>query len=179
MGQYYFPISLDKGESLCSHDYDNGLKLMEHSWLNNKFVKTVESLLAPGGVWHKTRLAWAGDYADPEESTVDARHPEGINLYAKYREARINPEEGKEFYRYIFNHTKMVYVDKTRIGEDGSKWRIHPLPLLTCEGNDRGGGDFHRPDIRVGYWARDVISVGNEVPAGEGWQIIDATFIER
>jgi hypothetical protein len=38
---------------------------------------------------------------------------------------------------------------------------LHPLPLLTAEGNGRGGGDFRGDDPQnlVGSWARDLISV--------------------
>jgi hypothetical protein len=60
-------------------------------------------------------------------------------------------------YTYIVNHTKKVYVKKT--GD------LHPLPILTAEGNGRGGGDYHGPNIdMVGTWARDVISMENEAP---------------
>ncbi len=41
MGQYYKPICLDnelKEQWVYSHDYDNGLKLMEHSYVSNNFV---------------------------------------------------------------------------------------------------------------------------------------------
>lgn len=51
-------------------------------------------------------------------------------------------------------------VDKTLLPENNG-WTVHPLPLLTAEGNGRGGGDYHEqnPDIElVGTWARDSIS---------------------
>ncbi len=66
MGQYYKPINLDKQQYVYSHDYGNGLKLMEHSWVGNGFVNVVEELIAEGGDWHGDRIVWAGDYADPE-----------------------------------------------------------------------------------------------------------------
>jgi len=56
MGQYYKPISIDKMTFLYSHDYGNGLKLMEHSYIGNNLVNTVESLLAPDGEWYKNRI---------------------------------------------------------------------------------------------------------------------------
>ena len=43
---------------------------------------------------------------------------------------------------------------------------IHPLPLLTVEGNGRGGGDLGQPPSWVGSWSRDVISVEEGVPEG-------------
>ena len=61
--------------------------------------------------------------------------------------------------KYIVNHDKKQFVDKTKVPKDADGWRIHPLPLLTCEGNGRGGGDYHGKSELVGSWARDIISV--------------------
>jgi hypothetical protein len=50
---------------------------------------------------------------------------------------------------------------------DKDGWQIHPLPLLTCEGNGRGGGDYGGNDQNlVGLWARNTISVSNDIPDG-------------
>jgi hypothetical protein len=69
-------------------------------------------------------------------------------------------------YTYIVNHTKKVYVKKT----DG----LHPLSLLTAEGNGRGGGDYNGPNMdMVGTWARDVISMENEAP---DYTLVDCVF---
>ena len=64
MGQYYYPTILREknkrfySEEFYSHDYDNGLKLTEHSYCGNHFVETIMAQLLnkPG------RLAWLGDY---------------------------------------------------------------------------------------------------------------------
>ena len=158
MGQYYKPISVDKMQHLYSHDYGNGLKLMEHSYIGNNFVNTVESLLAPGGEWYKNRLVWAGDYADEETDSKD-------NLYTQVGEGSIKPEEAeKESGRYIVNHTKREFVDKDIVPKDEEGWKIHPLPLLTCEGNGRGGGDYREDNSHTGDWARDEISIEKEKP---------------
>lgn len=54
----------------------------------------------------------------------------------------------------LVNHTKNLFVDTRKHAE------IHPLPLLTCEGNGRGGGDYSGPHMEyVGSWARDILSV--------------------
>lgn len=51
MGQYYRPVCIldDRLESISSYDYDNGAKLMEHSYIGNNFVEAAEFLLLPGG----------------------------------------------------------------------------------------------------------------------------------
>jgi hypothetical protein len=78
----------------------------------------------------------------------------------------INPQEkDTTIYRYIINHSKKQFVDKmaSKAEEEGMKY--HPLPLLTCEGNGRGGGDYRGDSPLIGSWARDVISVEVEAPA--------------
>lgn len=193
MGQYYKPIILADESKLSvteqlereargqegkiiaffeSWDYDNGAKLMEHSWLGNNFVEAVEQLLAPIGKYHKQRVVWAGDYADEENDSE-------LNLYCEASEDENDhlhekPDVATEKYRYVINHTKKLFVDKLTIPvadtytdkETGKvyEYRVHPLPLLTCEGNGRGGGDYNGEDEVIGSWARDIISVDNEVP---------------
>lgn len=66
MGQYFSAVSLDKNEYLYPHDFDNGAKLMESSYISNNYVEAAERLLSPGGAWHKTRIYWAGDYGEEE-----------------------------------------------------------------------------------------------------------------
>ena len=156
MGQYYKPTSVDKMESLYSHDYGNMSKLMEHSYIDNDFVNIAEYMLSPEGDWYKHSFVWAGDYADEEES--------GNNLYTDAKEIQLKdyPEESSG--RYIVNHTKREFVDKDDLPQDEEGWMVHPLPLLTCEGNGRGGGDYRRNNSHIGDWARDKISIEKEEP---------------
>ena len=76
MGQYYKAIIL--GEAKLSKqeiirifmeawNYNNGAKLTEHSYLLNPFVNAFEFLLTPEGMFYKSRVVWAGDYADSED----------------------------------------------------------------------------------------------------------------
>ena len=79
-------------------------------------------------------------------------------------EARM--AELKPKMKYVINHSKKEYVV---IPEDKEgEWIIHPLPLLTADGNGLGGGDYHRgTDMdKVGLWAYDIIEVGDEIPEG-------------
>jgi hypothetical protein len=114
---------------------------------------------------------WAGDYADEEPDLKIIKEGEecDANLYSLCNdENEIKPKVSKtDTYPYILNHTKKLFVDKNKVPEikDWEGAKIHPLPLLTCEGNGRGGGDF-RGDEKgiVGSWARDVISVEKTNP---------------
>ena len=165
MGQYYKPILLedkvtdDAPETIIGHleswSYGNGAKLMEHSWLENDFVRRVESILAK----RTSRIVWAGDYADTEPNSEE-------NLYEMTTEdGHLHTEEPTDKFRYIINHTTKEYVDKQRVLPDNDGWKIHPLPLLTCEGNGRGGGDYGGNDkYLVGLWSRNRISVSNDIP---------------
>jgi hypothetical protein len=153
---------------------------MEHSWLKNDFVNTVEKLIAEGGKWFNTRIVWAGDYADPEvdeNGNVITEIHEGKtyeqNLYdITDDEVKVEQTDFK-MYRYLINETKKQFVDKIKI-VDNNGWRIHPLPLLTCEGNGRGGGDYCYEDKNnlIGSWSRDVITVSTKKPKKEYTEIV-------
>lgn len=165
MGQYYNPILLDRKEYLYSHDYRNGLKLMEHSYIGNDFVNTVMNLIEK-----PEHLVWAGDYADDEEldSIYNKDKKKEINLYSLCDElfTVIKPVFDFKDYKYIINHDKKEFVILPIQDKDDERYITHPLPLLTCEGNGRGGGDFHNKDGKyddyIGRWARDLISSSNE-----------------
>ncbi|MGW5441424.1 hypothetical protein [Nocardia asteroides] len=166
MGQYYRPVFLeDQGNAitgwLSCYDYGNGAKLMEHSWVGNEFMTAVESQLST-----PTRLVWAGDYADPEPGTV-------ATLYAMAGwGSKISPDDPqRRSGRFVINHDRGLYVDKQQIPANADGWTVHPLSVLTAEGNGRGGGDLAEDYTTgnfalVGTWARDRVSVGEVVPDG-------------
>jgi hypothetical protein len=167
-------------EHVSSYDYENGAKLMEHSYIGNNFVEAVEFLLINDGEdkgrWANSRIVWAGDYADPEEPEEDAE-----NIYTK-----VSINKGLQFliegvpsnYPYLVNWDKKEYLDKRKCPYFGDKhdWQIHPLPLLTCEGNGRGGGDYRNDNDYVGTWSRCVVNLMKEIP--EGFTEITPNFVE-
>ena len=164
MGQYYKPVILEDNKKsvkqfMYSHDYHYGLKLMEHSYIGNNFVQTFERLILN----NPQRVVWAGDYAEPckgRKTTIYSRCVDKLKIEPI---PRVNQKES----RYIVNHSKKQFVDKTKLTiADG--WAIHPLPLLTCEGNGQGGGDYFSENGKefIGVWARDLISVESKKPNG-------------
>jgi hypothetical protein len=168
MGQYYLVVILaEKSDKenirtyLDASMYDNGVKLVEHSYMNNNFMKIVENLIGPNGMFYRSRLVWAGDYADAEPNSE-----KNLHSMCDTKDPFVYRGELAS-YTYIVNHTKKVYIKKS--GD------VHPLPLLTAEGNGRGGGDYHDGSNMemVGTWARDVISMENEAPE---YTLIECVF---
>lgn len=163
MGQYYKAIILkDKTDDnndvidfgFSPYDYENGAKLMEHSYIGNGFAEEVE--LALCGT--QRRLVWAGDYADEE--------PQGENLYClldkkNYCTAHHNKDMRNAILKgcYVVNHDKKEFYKRPE-HEEGA-FKINPLPLLTCEGNGQGCGDYFSDVCSelVGTWARDTIEI--------------------
>ena len=228
MGQYYFPIflSANGGKTLCSfysHDYDNGLKLLEHSWMGNRFVNSVVakglSLLKP------FTIVWLGDYAELDEDVLplkdhrafDPANNKGgigrdyVRMFNKARKVyegslyRVGPDdEGiREYLKYaedaVFydtvTHQKLSlrkYAANAEAMQEASgkeypgEWIVHPLPLLTCLGNGKGGGDYRNGhDMEwVGAWALHPIAIlpesaGLPDPDGEWEDISEKVWFEE
>ena len=164
MGQYYYAVILDaNGWIRVWMAPGFGAKLMEHSYLNNEGVSGFEWELTPEGRHHNSRVVWCGDYADAETGL-------GKNLHLICNERNdlmlMPTANNTSEYLFLVNHTKREFVDKRKVAKGVEGLRIHPLPLLTCEGNGRGGGDFHGESPLVGSWARDVISAEKSAPDG-------------
>lgn len=204
MGQYYMPIFITENgdvSTLYAHEFDNGLKLMEHSYIGNYFVNAALSLIENTPL----RVAWIGDYSDdPYEdlySTKMAKEDFLRHYGMAWNEKDLHKLSKDTFAarklsslctmktnnKYLINHTEKKYV---HFGEyiAASKWSekgawengrynafasydmcIHPLPLLTACGNDRGGGDYregHPCYEQVGLWAFDLLEYAAKVPKG-------------
>lgn len=193
MGQYYMPVIIDgaKPAYLYSHDYGNGLKLMEHSWIRNNFVNAVMAHMTD----HPVRLAWLGDYSD--SCYEDIRNHDYIESEEQFDELynsvwRNDSEENGGAVKaddwafemdpekvYLLNMDKKEYVSipnyiqrvDMESRDSNDNWYVNPLPLLTSVGNGQGGGDYWS-DIgadQIGRWAFDRISVTDDpesIPEG-------------
>jgi len=180
MGQYYTPTIIKERGRLVgkgnikawfySHDYDNGLKLMEHSYKGNNFVNAVRNWLIDNGGGN---LVWAGDYADYEEGKE-------VNLaaIAEGSGAMASPsDEDRPKYHYYNNHDKHEFVDLDKCPKDRFGYVIEPLPLLTAEGNGRGGGDYRGNNLfLVGSWSRDFITC--DTKPIDGYEELTPDFME-
>lgn len=212
MGQYYNPCILKKNwkqannpveKTLKCYDFDNGAKLMEHSYAGNNFVGAVMYLLATD--YFGRPFVWCGDYADSVKTNTGEHdiYQDGQHfLYGKNEEWDKSPSYKKFFnrlpkvftdgeaeeipyYRFIVNLSKKQFVEVPKFVEN--QWNVHPLPLLTCEGNGAGGGDYricangydYRKDVRIGLWAFDRIGATNDIAEylKKGFKVIDGHFL--
>lgn len=199
MGQYYKPTAIAKASSkkpikwqLLCYDFDELAKLMEHSYVGNYLVQAVEYLLAkePKGI----SFAWSGDYAEDYKDFGDNLFGIGDEAESCRKGFKMLQDDGvlTEFkgllgntcyrikepktYKYVINHTKKMYVEIPP-HVDG-ELTIHPLPLLTCESNGLGGGDYFSEKGKdyVGAWKYDTIGIGDDVPSD--YEKLDVTFKE-
>ncbi len=187
MGQYYKVIILSDQKKnnkevillvINPRDYDAGSKIMEHSYHNTTLMNTVEYLLSVNRPFYKSRIVWAGDYAEPEEGYInnedDEDNDEGNNnlyyLADNYNGYNAFVNSNNINNKYILNHTKKQYVDKYKTTEN-----IHPLPLLVSDIS--GGINYSGYNQELcGTWSRDVISVEEKYP--EDYTELECNFSE-
>lgn len=194
MGQYFKGVIL-KGDfntnpskecefSCRSWDFNNGAKLMEQAWMDNVYVNVYMKLLSKD--YNGYHFVWCGDYANDFRMTINKlsnkeymekykEHeyiPYYYNSRLKLDDINLGYENIKDL-RYLINYTKKEYVDLSKHTE------IHPLPMLTCSGNEEGGGGTYRGtnEDMVGYWAYDCIGVDTEKP--EDFKELEVSFEEK
>lgn len=188
MGQYYKAFLEDVKEndmkSFYSWDYGAGLKLMEHSYLDNTYLRAVEQTILN----NSSRVVWVGDYAPDvfdQSGQLTLSHNEFMRIY-KFcwtddgKEGNFNVkidvgefDEYCKFYenKYLINHTRHEFIDYTNyISQYILKDRYipNPLSLLTNIGNGQGGGDywgsFNDYVMNAGYWTYDELEISSNYP---------------
>ena len=190
MGQYYRPILGDKSGLNCkvfdrSVDGEYTLaKLMEHSWWLNPFCNSFAEKIFR----RKGRVIWCGDYAD-DNGDFDFNLNSAVYVPCEKEvwgeTVKLFKSKSTDFSldnKFLLNHDTADYIDLNEYREksrDKDGWVIHPLPLLTAVGNDRGSGDFHEGNIgyeKVGKWAWHLISISDKVP--KNYKKMDLVFKE-
>ena len=163
MGQYFRPILGNVFGTDCKV-FDRSVdgertfaKLMEHSWWFAPFVNSFSLRLYK----EVGRVAWVGDYADePDDFHFAHSSAFYVPSYSEIWGESVQTlgSTSTDFTldgKFLLNYDTAQYVD------------IHPLPLLTAVGNDRGSGDFHEGNIgyeNVGIWAWHLISIVDNLP---------------
>lgn len=188
MGQYYrasilkpnYKTTKDNivSASISPYDFDNGAKLMEHSYINNEYVCAFMHMIQMLDKTNRGLICvWAGDYAGnipgrkahENETIFDDAYGADINVTNSelYDHLKENPCVS---YKYAINRTKKEFVEIPEA--QTGKSIVHPLPILLAFGNGLGLGDYHtkiggktKHNAQfVGTWAFDKISVSNEIP---------------
>ena len=167
MGQYYTPVLLtadNKIKNFETHHYENGAKLMEHSYIGNNLVAAVLDQLVSA----PHQVLWLGDYAEMEDLSFKYEDISSDWMKEMYSSiSNIQPDHENQKWRYnnayVINYDKNCYL---RLEEnDPERYQVCPLCLLTAVGNGRGGGDYFGTHKNlVGIWAGDRISVEFEFP---------------
>lgn len=175
MGQYYNVVTRNKDGLIQAYNREvdgeyTMAKLMEHSWWFNDFVSTITKML-----YHNPmQIAWVGDYADSADNIKDVFMSEQI-YEAAWGDDNKTLGVKKDVLlldgKFLVNHRDKTYVNcdqyKFLSDLDDEGMIIHPLPLLTCVGNGRGGGDYDGENMEyVGSWYLNEISIEDEPPAG-------------
>ena len=178
LGQYYMAI-LGDAYGLNCKVFDRTVdgqytfaKLLEHSWWENPFVNSFSEFLYN----EPSRVAWVGDYADePDDFDFPNCSAFYVPCYKEVWGEVVKPigvvsSDFKLDGKFLLNHDTKQFVDLDEYKQaltDKHGWTIHPLPLLTAVGNDRGGGDFHEGNTgfeNVGIWAWHLISIADKPP---------------
>ena len=191
MGQYYSLVLLNSRKKtypnkkkvkvyLQSWDFDQGAKLMEFSWIGNEFVGRLEALInKESGKYAGYPVIVAGDYADEEPYTLEGKKWNIYDLASVFGK-KIEPKDAPEpkHYRYVINEDKKVFIDCERVKSfDG--WRVHPLPILCCDGCYRGSGDYHNKHREVGAWKRNVVVTSDNRPDEKEYREVFYNFYEK
>ena len=178
MGQYYMPILGDQYGLNCQvfdrsvNDEFTFAKLMEHAWWCSDFVNSFASLL------HNQlgRVCWVGDYAT-EHDDFHFKINSAIHTptYKEVWSKKVRPRSIAHIdfsldHKFLVNFDTHEFINLEEYKEDSVSKDgcvIHPLPLLTAVGNDRGSGDFHDWNVgyeHVGMWAWQLLSITDSPP---------------
>lgn len=196
MGQYYTACILDKRYDtdpmtvFCPHEWNNGAKLMEHSYEANEMVIAFTEQLVESTENNYCRAAWVGDYSEDTLTDIDylkTLDPYQISaLWQMYVKSwcvnKYGPGdslERRDMYPLwdekhpenfelnrepviIANLDRKEYV-VTRPNDHPSNydWKISRIALLLCFCN-HSGGSYHS-DVHadmVGRWAGQRLVAG-------------------
>ncbi len=175
MGQYYFPVLLNDDRTLKQWfepwAFENGAKLIEHSYVGNNFVEAVVAAIRD----NPTKLVWLGDYSDNDILWDKCKKSE--EKKAKVKKADVSG------LRYFVNHDRREWFDlekqKVPAFPSDEELSFHPLPILTADGNGNGGGDYCGDHMEyVGLWAYNSIEATTKRPDDRNYKEITPWFSE-
>lgn len=158
-----------------------GSKLMEHSYIGNLLCRAMEHFLSHE--YAGCPVVWSGQYGDEvfEDENGEGKSAYQLaddNLTTKTFKSLPPRREWYRYHKYLINHDTHEYVKLPKMSN--KEYRIHPLPLLTANGNGLGSGDYRgiNKDL-VGMWCGHHLSVANELPNDEYYKELIVKFEEK
>jgi len=174
MGAYYQAVLKypedDRWLGYSTWKFDNGAKLMEHSYILNTYTNFITYKI----YYKPAHLVWLCDYHEEEDFNWDTI-PEGKIKKSEIKKARtalpcvlyVNLTRREYFSlkkilqiagKSLMKIKPPFYAELHRYKNTYFTTVIHPLPLLTnSETESAGGGDYY-PDYKLrSHWAEDLI----------------------
>lgn len=183
MWQYYRASIRNwlKVKYFSSYDFDNWAKLMEHSYVWNRYVNAVMKELF-NNPW---RVYWMWDYWNnvlEEQLQFNDKAMWAQYVYDRVWYTKINNEECWDVvwqivwaeninyeaeFKYDLNYCFIVFHDHKTIIDmsqyETNNYVIHPLPLLTAVWNGQWGWDYRWiNETSVWIFAWDYVTIENE-----------------
>lgn len=157
---------------LNPQDYECGSELLQHSFIDNKFMNAVCKEL----IDNPQHVIWLGNMLKPG----CALRLNSNQIFKFFKKVKNHlPVRQKDFNTifdfsknkfYLINKTKMVYINLKSVckkNRDDFGEVIHPLSILTASSNGKGSGDYSVlfPDYDLaGSWCDDLIYISKNKP---------------
>ena len=195
MGQYYITgIRKQNNKRFKAYESDQGLKLMEHSYIGNFFMQFICKQIEDCPSY----VIWCGDYFDPDEDIIKAdcsSDTSGFDarLLWKHKSYEWEWHDDDTFDykgKYLVNLDAKTYlsfdeyIETCMLGKlRDPGWVVHPLSLLTANSNGKGGGDYYEEELNadvVGSWCDCLLVITSNKPDSSFTDVTqDVLFEER
>lgn len=177
MGQYYVIACIPEGNKRVNvYEPDSGNKLMEFSYLNNFTLDGIcfELYKKPHYV------GFVGDYTEDtddfygEGSSYQYKDKlTGKKVWSKHAYSIDSTDMFDYTGKYLVNLDTKEYIsfDEYRKTvayiQNEDDYITHPLAILTCSTNGKGGGDYSGINMdNVGIWSMCLLTITDKEPEG-------------
>lgn len=141
MGQYYRPSILKTNyklaknpveTTLCSWDFRNGLKLMEHSWVGNNLVGAFIHLIGENSPYYGKPCVWAGDYADSFTSRKVQVGNDNIYEFARLVDKKLCGEYDCDNHNHLNAKYHKIFGKDIFYPSTFKNWSGHDIAYSEC-----------------------------------------------
>ena len=141
MGQYYRPSILKTNyklaknpveTTLCSWDFRNGSKLMEHSWAGNGLVAAFIHLIGENSPYYGKPCVWAGDYADDFTSRMVKEDGHTIYDFANDIVGKLPKIDSRDNLSQMNKRFNKLFGKDIFYNDSYTNFRGDTIPCLGC-----------------------------------------------